>query len=255
MVRLALRVWWGGGGGGRDRAAAAVACLLIAPVLARPGSSSAAPRVAAQQELVALLDAHGVRARADLGTPLLGTVAARRPITGERTVLPVLARAVDQHGRHWVRVLLPGRALVGRPLPRSGWIRSRRAQHTTTAWHILVEIGARRVLVYRAGLLLRAFPAIVGKPSTPTPSGRFFVEENVRLPLDRPGAPFALATSARTQVLQTFDGGPGQIALHGLGNLEGALGTAVSHGCVRVDGDTITWLATRIGPGVPVTVR
>jgi lipoprotein-anchoring transpeptidase ErfK/SrfK len=43
-----------------------------------------------------------------------------------------------------------------------------------------------------------------------------------------------LATSARSNVLQEFDGGPGQIALHGTDHLSGALGTAASHGCIRM---------------------
>ena len=68
------------------------------------------------------------------------------------------------------------------------------------------------------------------------------------------GAPYALALSARSYVLQEFDGGPGQIALHGLANVGGVLGTAVSHGCVRLDSDTMRWLVIRIGPGVPVTI-
>ena len=68
------------------------------------------------------------------------------------------------------------------------------------------------------------------------------------------GAPFALALSARSNVFQEFDGGPGQIALHGLANVGGILGTAVSHGCVRLDNDAMRWLVIRIGPGVPVTI-
>jgi lipoprotein-anchoring transpeptidase ErfK/SrfK len=68
------------------------------------------------------------------------------------------------------------------------------------------------------------------------------------------GAPFALALSARSNVFQQFAGGPGQIGLHGLANVGGTLGTAVSHGCVRVDGEAMRWLATRVGPGVPVTI-
>ena len=46
------------------------------------------------------------------------------------------------------------------------------------------------------------------------------------------GGPFALATSARSYVLQEFEGGPGQIALHGTNDLSGALGSAASHGCI-----------------------
>ena len=68
------------------------------------------------------------------------------------------------------------------------------------------------------------------------------------------GAPFALALSARSNVLQEFNGGPGQIGLHGLSNVGGVLGTAVSHGCIRLANATMRWLVHRISPGVPVTI-
>jgi lipoprotein-anchoring transpeptidase ErfK/SrfK len=74
------------------------------------------------------------------------------------------------------------------------------------------------------------------------------------MPPRQAGAPYALALSARSYVLQEFAGGPGQIALHGLGNVGGTMGTAVSKGCVRLENASITWLAERIGPGVPVTI-
>ena len=68
------------------------------------------------------------------------------------------------------------------------------------------------------------------------------------------GAPFALALSARSTVLQQFDGGPGQIALHGIENIGGTPGTAASHGCIRLTTPAISWLATHIAPGVPVRI-
>ncbi len=74
------------------------------------------------------------------------------------------------------------------------------------------------------------------------------------MPSDSAGAPFALALSARSNVLQEFEGGPGQIAIHGIENLGGTLGTAESHGCIRLDTQAITWLANRIAPGTPVTI-
>jgi lipoprotein-anchoring transpeptidase ErfK/SrfK len=123
-----------------------------------------------------------------------------------------------------------------------------------TSWHLVVHTSLARLLVYRSGRLVRTFKAIVGKPSTPTPHGEFFVEEAIQLRAGDVGAPFALALSARSEVLQEFDGGPGQIALHGLINVGGVLGTAVSHGCVRLGNDTMLWLVYRIGPGVPVTI-
>jgi lipoprotein-anchoring transpeptidase ErfK/SrfK len=173
---------------------------------------------------------------------------ARRPITGERTVLPVAGhRSVG--GTPWLHVLLPGR-----PNGRLGWIERSGTSPTRTSWHIVVDVSERQVTVFRAGRPVRSFPAVVGKASTPTPLGEFFVEETVRLAASAAGAPFALALSARSDVLQEFDGGPGQIALHGLDNLSGVPGTAVSHGCIRIDDGTLRWLVARIGPGVPVTI-
>jgi lipoprotein-anchoring transpeptidase ErfK/SrfK len=69
------------------------------------------------------------------------------------------------------------------------------------------------------------------------------------------GGPFALALSARSNVLQEFEGGPGQIGIHGRDDLGGTLGNAESHGCIRLATTSIDWLATRIGPGTPVTIH
>lgn len=121
----------------------------------------------------------------------------------------------------------------------------------------MVDTSKRRVTVYRRGHAIRVFEAIVGKPSTPTPLGQFFVEESVQLRPGDAGAPFALALSARSSVLQDWwAGGAGHIALHGLDNIGGVLGTAVSHGCVRLADSAMRWLvqAGRVGPGVPVTI-
>ena len=92
------------------------------------------------------------------------------------------------------------------------------------------------------------------QPLDPDAAREYFVEETVLLTDGQVGAPYALALSARSYVLQEFAGGPGQIAVHGVWNVGGRMGTAVSHGCVRLDTASITWLGERIGPGVPVTI-
>lgn len=230
-----------------------VGCLLL-PVGAQ-AAAAAGPPIARYQDVAALLGTHPARSQPEVDGQLVASVSARRPITGQRTVLPVLGQSIDGVGRSWLRVRLPGRALGGRTPPPTGWILATNTQPSTTDWHIVVDLGARRVVVYRDGQRLRAYRAIVGKRSTPTPRGEYFVEESVRVPSDRPGAPFALALSARSNMFQEFEGGPGQVALHGLTNVGGQLGTAVSHGCVRLANSAITWLAMRIGAGVPVTIR
>jgi lipoprotein-anchoring transpeptidase ErfK/SrfK len=94
----------------------------------------------------------------------------------------------------------------------------------------------------------------VGKPSTPTPTGRFFVEEALTMAPGEVGGPFALALSARSGVLKEFEGGPGQIAIHGVEHLGGTPGRAESHGCIRLATPSIDWIAARIGAGTPVTI-
>ena len=132
-------------------------------------------------------------------------------------------------GVRWLQVMLPGR-----PNSSTGWIAQQGTRRLVTRWHIVVNLGARRVTVYRDGHVVRTLRAVVGKPSTPTPTGQFFVEETLRMTAGEPGGPFALALSARSNALQEFEGGPGQIALHGRDNLGGTLGAAESHGCVRL---------------------
>jgi lipoprotein-anchoring transpeptidase ErfK/SrfK len=221
-------------------AACGAACLL---------PSAAGAEAPAGQPLVALRTDHVARTAPAWGARAIETVAARRPLTRVRTVLPELGRTFGG-GTTWVRVRLPGR-----PNGHAGWIPARRTVRRFTSWHLGVDLSARRVTISRRGRVVRRYRAIIGTSSTPTPRGRFFVEEAVALSAAASGGPFALATSARSNVLQEFAGGPGQIALHGTANLSGALGTAASHGCIRLDNGAITWLSRRIGGGVPLTIR
>jgi lipoprotein-anchoring transpeptidase ErfK/SrfK len=219
------------------------ATLALAAPLPLAARAGVAP-IRASQQIVVLLRSHEARSAASGRSAPLGLVPATTPITGGPTTLPVLA----QHGA-WLKVRLPGR-----PNGHTGWVNRAATRRTATAWHIVVDRGRRLVTVFRAGRPVRAFSAVVGKPSTPTPGGQFFVEESIALRAADVGAPFALALSARSNILQEFDGGPGQIALHGLDNVGGVLGTAASHGCVRLADSTMRWLVARIAPGTPVTI-
>jgi len=221
----------------------AMACVPAAP-------AAAADSVAASQPLVSVLTNHAVRTKPSDNARRIETVSARRPLTRVRTVLPVLDETTDSDGDAWLRVRLPGR-----PNSHTGWIRGEQTKRTSTAWHIVVKLSTRRVTVYNGGRVVRRFSAVVGTRSTPTPRGRFFIEEAMSLSSKHAGAPFALATSARSNALQSYGGGPGQIALHGTRGLSGRPGTAASHGCIRLTTANITWMAGRLGAGVPLTIR
>jgi lipoprotein-anchoring transpeptidase ErfK/SrfK len=224
-------------------ALALAGAAFVAPALAQ------APRVAVTQPLVILLQDHVARASADTHSRVVEPVAALRPLTKVRTVLPVMGFVKDKDGNQWVHVRLPGR-----PSGHTGWILTDQTVRSSTEWHIVVTIAAHRVAVFRDGSLVRSFEAVVPKASTPTPYGQFFVEEALSIAPHDVGGPYALAISARSDIFQEFEGGPGQIAIHGTGGLSDPLGSAASHGCIRLSPRAITWLAKRIAGGVPVTV-
>jgi lipoprotein-anchoring transpeptidase ErfK/SrfK len=218
---------------------------LFVLVIAGGASASALPSSAdGSQVLVTLSAAHRVHVEPSASSAVFAVVARLTPITAIPTTLPVLERRSG-----WLLVRLPGR-----PNGHAGWIDAANTSRSVTFWHIYVNTARRTVTVDWGGHAVKIFKAVVGKPSTPTPVGHFFVEEPVALGPTGIGAPFALALSARSNVLQDFDGGPGQIAIHGLENVGGTPGTAASHGCIRVANTTARWLAARIGAGVPVTI-
>jgi lipoprotein-anchoring transpeptidase ErfK/SrfK len=233
--------------GAMSAMALAVACIPAAPAVASP--TPASTTVPSSQSLVVVLHDRVARAAPSVHARRIGTVAARRPLTGVRTVLPVTGSARSVDGQAWVHVRLPGR-----PNGHEGWIPNNHTRRTATEWRITVSLSNRLVTVFHGRETIRRFHAIVGKPSTPTPRGTFFIEEALALAPGAPGGPYALATSARSNVLQEFGGGPGQIALHGTNNLAGALGTAASHGCVRLSSRAVIWLAHHIGSGTPLVV-
>ena len=167
------------------------------------------------------------------------------PLSHQRTSLPVLGR----RGK-FLHVLLPGR-----PNGHSGWILASRARTWTTPWHVLIRTKSKRLFVFEGRRIVRSFPVVIGKSSTPTPRGRFYVEEALILPAHAAGGPDAFALSARSTVFQEFDGGPGQVAIHGVYGIGGTPGTAVSHGCIRATTEALRFMIHRFGTGTPVDIR
>ena len=119
---------------------------------------------------------------------------------------------------------------------------------------ILIDVSQHRLYLYKAGRLVLKSAAAIGKPSTPTPLGSFFVTQRfVVSPTTGPYGPRALGLSAFSDVLRTWtDGGP--IGIHGT-NEPFAIGKPVSHGCVRLPNDRIMRLFALTPLGTPVLIR
>jgi lipoprotein-anchoring transpeptidase ErfK/SrfK len=182
------------------------------------------------------------------GGRIVARIAATRPLTGSPTVLPIIGHATAD-GHPWVRVRIPAR-----PNETTGWIRADAAQQQSTRWAVSVSRARRTATVLYRGRPIRTFRVVVGAPSTPTPAGAFFISEIVKQPAGTATGPYVLATSAYSDVLHQFGGGPGQIGLHGRTGLPDPLGSAASHGCVRFDDAAVRWMATRLRAGTPLTI-
>jgi L,D-transpeptidase catalytic domain len=169
-------------------------------------------------------------------------------------VLVLAARRGDDR-RCWLKVTLPWR-----PNGAVGWIEALHVRLRPTRWRIVVSLAARAVTLYRSGLPVFRARVVIGANQTPTPQGLFSIASVWRSPATSFVGTYILALTAHSGVLRHFDGGNGQVALHGRGgaSLRDPLGSARSHGCVRLANDAIDTLVRLIGPtqlaGTPVRI-
>ena len=160
--------------------------------------------------------------------------------------LVLLVNAVE---RGWLQVYLPER-----PNESTGWISQSNVTLATDPAHIVVSLSARQITLYRGRSQVFQASVAVGAPDAPTPVGHFFVTEVLQLtdPGDAYG-PYALGLSGFSNTYYSFDGGPGQIAIHGT-NQPWVIGGYASHGCVRLTNPEITALAIQVPAGTPVDI-
>lgn len=154
---------------------------------------------------------------------------------------------VVENAGDWLRVLLPSR-----PNGSQGWVPASQVRLENNPYRIVIQLSTRVMCLYNGSSVSIATYVGVGTRSTPTPTGLYFVQSV--LDTGNPGGaygPYALGTSAFSDVLNQFGSGDGQIGIHGT-NQPGALGTAVSHGCVRVRNDIITTIAHTVPLGTPI---
>lgn len=147
------------------------------------------------------------------------------------TWLPVVDRE-----KGWTQVLLPSR-----PNGSIGWVRTAQVVERHTPYVVRVHVGSRRMELVRSGETVGEWSVAVGKPSTPTPTGRTFllgsiVDENQSF------SPLILPLGTHSDTLDTYGGGPGTVAFHGWPDAS-VFGQAISHGCIRVPADALDQLS------------
>lgn len=172
-----------------------------------------------------------------------------RNVNGAATVFGVLAARVDARCRAtWLHVELPIR-----PNGAVGWVRADHVAKLPVRTRIVVDLSERSVSFYRRGRLRLRSRAAVGSPATPTPLGRYYV--NQRLVPSDPRGPFgpgAIGISAFSPVLTGWaQGGP--VAIHGT-NEPWSIGRAVSNGCIRLPNPVLRKLFAQAPAGTPVLI-
>jgi lipoprotein-anchoring transpeptidase ErfK/SrfK len=234
--------------------------LGLAAAVAAPGSATAAvtqpaaviaaPSVGAGATTAGIVQSVEARSRPGGGRNVW-RVGTQTTWSGEPTILMVLGSAMYD-GQQWLQVLLPIR-----PDGTSGWIPRNNVDLMHTPYWVNVNTGGRSVTVYENGRELHRYRAVVGKPSTPTPDGLAAIyEKDAQSDPTAFLGPWALPLTILSNVLYNFGGGPGRVAIHGRdgASLLNPLGTAASHGCIRIDNDPITWMAHHLPAGTPVQI-
>jgi hypothetical protein len=153
----------------------------------------------------------------------------------------------------WVEVYLPTR-----PNGATGWVLRDTINMEGHVFRIEIFLSDFTLRAYQNETLLLEAPIATATDNTPTPGGLYYTTELLESidPNDLYG-PYAFGLSGFSDTLDSFNGGEGQLGIHGT-NEPDRIGTQVSHGCIRLHNDDITFLAETLGDstwlGIPVEI-
>jgi lipoprotein-anchoring transpeptidase ErfK/SrfK len=160
-------------------------------------------------------------------------------------IVLALELRVEQNGRLWFKIALPGR-----PNGRLGWIPASSASLKPTVASIVIHRGARTLELTRDGKVALRTRVAVGKRGAETPLGLSYVTTRFT-PRNTFLGSYALETSAYSK-LSEWPGG-GVVGIHGTSRPD-LLGQAVSHGCIRVSNAAALELKRLAPLGTPIRI-
>ncbi len=166
--------------------------------------------------------------------------------------LVFLVKSEPEDDCTWLEVYLPTR-----PNFSTGWIERKDVDVTGHDNRIEVSLSGFNLKFFKGDELVMDVPIAVAMEDKPTPGGTYYTTELLKPP-DPNGiyGPYAFGLSGHSDVLTTFNGGQGQLGIHGTNQPE-KIGTQVSHGCIRMLNEDITTLAESVDTiyGIPVQVN
>jgi len=160
---------------------------------------------------------------------------------------PFVMLVTEQRGDH-LQVQVPVR-----PNGTVGYVRTNEVELSTIDQRLQLDLSDRRLRFLEGDVVVADTEVVIGKESTRTPTGRFYVTDEV--PRDPDGAfgPLILATSAYSEQLDEFDDGVPVIAFHGTNQPE-LIGSEASNGCVRMPNEVVTLIGDRLQLGARVDI-
>jgi lipoprotein-anchoring transpeptidase ErfK/SrfK len=159
---------------------------------------------------------------------------------------PVTVKSVDRYQKRY-------------ELPRTGVVDAR--TRDAMVGRIVVNIGQRKLRLIRNGRVWKTYRIAVGAPAYPTPTGDYLVNDKQVDPIwYPPDSPWAAE-------LDTIPAGPGNplgtrwigttapaIGIHGT-YADSSIGTAASHGCMRMHIPEVEELFEEVSVGMKVSIR
>ncbi|MEL6223374.1 MAG: L,D-transpeptidase [Cyanobacteria bacterium J06627_8] len=125
--------------------------------------------------------------------------------------------------------------------------------------HLVIRLSQRRVFVYRGSSIETSYPIAIGRQGWETPTGRYEVLNMVENPeWQNPFTGDVIAAGPSNPLGERWIGfwtdGSNFIGFHGTPN-EASVGTAASHGCVRMYNHHIRQLFETVALGTTVIVE
>jgi hypothetical protein len=216
----------------------AVGLAVLAVALPAQARASGGPR------FLLVSAPHGATVRSSPGGATVAHLPAATPL-GAPTWLWVLRTTTNR----WGRVVLPLK-----PNGRTGWINLHGLRTVDTSIWIRASLHDRRISLMRGSRPLASFSAAIGAAPTTTPTGRFSVTDS--LATGDPSGPFgwyAFGLSGHQPHLPPNWSGGDQLAIHGTDE-PASIGTAASHGCLRVSPQALARLRPALQLGTPVVI-
>lgn len=218
-----------------DRASTTVPTTVPTPATTAPPK----PAVVATSKVPSLqvFDAPG-------STKVMASLPLKTEYLAPRTLL------VTENQGEWLKALLPIR-----PNQAEGWIRAADVTLSENPYKIEINLARNELVFSKAGKEILRTTTVDGTTRTPTPVGTYYITDPVDLRNQPNGAygAYALGLSAHSEVLFEFNGGPGQVAIHGT-NEPQLMGQDASNGCIRVTNDVIVQIALEAPLGTPVVI-